>query len=492
MSSNDLGNTNKNHQELLIAHLKRLINEAHRFLEPKLTGYNSNKILHLRTEIRGRDPLDYLNSLTNRSLKDAQIENPTSMSSEADYTTRVLETTKVIVDEEGNRIPSRTRIYYLNTVKTKDTATFNRNTKALTPAKFNLNGKTIHESRLKNRIIQAFNDINSPANDTNYKIADFCKALIEQINDSPPKNNQNLNFNNIRKFSKEEIEEINNSDINVVAKNFGEILGALWYMKTDPDDNSVYYPNKENEPLIDYKVYTNENNKVISSTSVSAKSKAGAASSISGLHSTDDIDDSSTIESTETLNPEEEKLKNFLISNKNEKIPQKIFNTNRILINDDNPIKELKKLMSNNKQLTLDEINNYLFDIKDYEDAISKLKPFYDTCKYDYTNSLSKSILTKIFARSSGSKLGAIIYPLGIHAAREMNKNKNWLNFLNRVIKGKKIIQVNIYLTKKRIKFVKNDVNAENNKKVYEFVYNGMAADENNRGMSFKLKGKQG
>lgn len=486
--SKDLGNTTDKNQELLIKYISQLITEDD--MEPRIV--DSGKGRHLRTEIR-KDPIIYLNHLTNGLFKKELTLAEKEIS--GTFPTYILETNKnVKIQKSKNNfeiIPKGTKIYFVNTVHTNDKAKFNKNSKALTPAKFNFSGSTIKENFLKGKILRAFSSVRA-LYDVDFKIEFFCSELVKYIDKHPPENNKAVDFNQIKNLKSEHelISEINNSDINVIAKNFGEILGSLWYMRIDPEENSVFYPKKENQPVIDYKVHTYTNRVITSTKPISAKSGSGAASSISGLYLDEkqDLDyNISTIENTEPSNNEEKTLKEFLIKTKNNKIPEKILSINEELLKNKKPY----SLLANNivGQVTLTSINNFLHTIKDYDDASEKLKDFFDSCEYDYTKPEKERILTEIFSKKGGSRLGAVIYPLGVYAAREMNKNKDWLNFLNKVIKGKKIIQVNIYLTKNDIKFTKNDINDPDSKKSYEFVYNGMARDENNRGMSFKLKG---
>lgn len=490
--SKELGNTNKNHQELLIDYVSGLITEDN--MEPRIKESKRSQ-KHLRAEIR-KDPIIYLNQLTNGLFnkeltlsKDDTLKQTVSR----EFPIYILKTKKAIKIQNVN-VPQGTKIYFVNTVHVNDTAKFNTNSKAMTPAKFNFSGSTIKENFLRGKILRAFSSVRSLF-DVDFKIEFLCVELVNHIDKRPPKNDEILDFSEIKNLSdksdRELISEINNSDINVIAKNFGEILGALWYMRIDPEENSVYYPVKENQPVIDYKVHT-YNNRVITSTKpISAKSGLGAASSLTGLYydKKQDLDyNVSTIENTEPSNAEEKKLKDFLVRTKNFKIPQKILSMNEEILKHKKPYSILANNITGEVNPT--SINKFLHAIKDYDDASEKLKDFFDSCEYQYEKPESKRILTEIFSRKSGdSRLGAVIYPLGIYAAREMNKNEDYLNFLNKVVKGKKIIQVNIYLTKKDIKFTKNDINDPDSKKSYEFVYNGMARDENNRGMSFKLKG---
>jgi hypothetical protein len=489
--SKDLGNTTDKNQELLIKYVSQLITEDD--MEPRVV--DSGKGRHLRTEIR-KDPIIYLNGLTNGLFKKELTIAEKEIS--GTFPTYILETNKnVTIQKSKNNfetIPKGTKIYFVNTVHTNDKAKFNKNSKALTPAKFNFSGSTIKENFLKGKILRAFSSVRALW-DVDFKIEFFCSELVKYIDKYPPGNDIPLKFSQIKnlksKSEQELISEINNSDINVIAKNFGEILGSLWYMRIDPENNSVYYPIKENQPVIDYKVHTYNTNRVITSTKpISAKSGSGAASAISGLYLDEkqDLDyNISTIENTEPSNSEEKTLKDFLIKTKNKTIPQKILSINEEILKHKKPY----SLLASNivGEVTLTSINNFLHTIKDYDDASEKLKDFFDSCEYDYKKPEKERILSEIFSKKSGSRLGAVIYPLGVYAAKEMNKNKDWLNFLNKIIKGKKIIQVNIYLTKKDIRFTKNDINDPDSKKSYEFVYNGMARDENNRGMSFKLKG---
>ena len=451
---------------------------------------SSSRTPHLRLRFLTDEKIDVVKVLSDEIFNGQQIfeVKPGKKIISGDYDTQILKLLKPI-----GQIPADTEIYLIVADVNKKQSSFGKNSSELKPDKFHFNGKILDENKITSETKNAFENIKSVSKlKTEIKL--FCIDLLDQVEHHPPRNGQETTINS--KYG----ELIEPQDINTIAKNFGEILGALWYMKTDPiKDNKTEYPKSNNERLIDYTIHTNKNNSPYLQP-ISAKSKEGAPSAISGLI----VGQKNRIKNIKikkqslefvyyeflndlcTLNTQEsilyvnshflfettafKKLKNKIrVINKYEGMA----NTIRKIENYINT-KYVKKIDRRNPQSIEEAANSFLEDFSDV----------FEACSFSPDFGKVKS------AMLSNSKIELLLYPLGRVAANAMNENETLVDFFNSLMKSTGISQISINLTKTKMTFtLYNDPRLERSSRgTYYFEYNASYSNPKNKGLSFKLK----
>ena len=134
--------------------------------------------------------------------------------------------------------------------------------KTLTPDGLGLGGKTIRKNEYIKHAKEAVdkNKLVSP------HVKDFLKTFLEKSSS--------------KQASWQKIEGISSKDLAVIAKDFGEIAGAWWFINNYANDlHAIEFPSAANEPLIDYYAIKKTGLKV----GVSAKAGGGAAPSLASV-----------------------------------------------------------------------------------------------------------------------------------------------------------------------------------------------------------------
>lgn len=514
MSSNksdNLANSPIKNQKELISYIKLKIKEQNK-TKIDIVGSNRDDI-HLRLRffnIQEDEEIEVLNRVIlngNYLQKVGKLSD--SISNE--YTTYVLKLLKNIKEDEKSeniKIPKGTKICFISADPSRKVSSFGKNSSVLKPSKFHFNGKVLSETELNSKTKEAFRNIESVSK-LKQEIKQFCMDLMDQVENSPPKNNNGV------KIKSEVGNLIEPQDINTIAKNFGEILGALWYMKIDPIEDSVEYPKSDTEQIVDYTIHTNKSGTAYYQR-VSAKSKQGAPSSLGGLLSLE----KDKIKKITTVNKNK---KEFLIEICDKNIEESIiyanFRFNEQLDGRTDAFKELQKIINSIKNVGSNEqpkkiiqnINDYIY--KKYIKKSASYRPnnmtqenymkslekpeqlfkddfsnFFQVCKYSPDISVIKKILNE---KKQNKLIDLILFPLGKFAVKKMNDDSELIDLLNLIMKKSGIAQVNINLTNDTVRFnLYNDPRLLNSSRVgfYEYEYNASYTKPKNKGFSFKLK----
>lgn len=162
----------------------------------------------------------------------------------------------------------------LRTIK-KPTAS--KNTKNLTPASLGLAGKKLTMEQLVNSVVTA---VERSAIDPIMK--DYIKDAVDSIV------NKNLFEAAMERFTKEiklsrEHSLDSTTKLNVISKNFGEILVPLFILKTSKKAKAIEYPSKENAPLCDFIVFNSEKGGKEDREFYSVKSGSGSSTDLENI-----------------------------------------------------------------------------------------------------------------------------------------------------------------------------------------------------------------
>lgn len=439
------------------------------------------------------DEIDILSSIIFKNRKKMFERSPSNVSMSNEYKTEILTLLEDIQISENDKLPAKTQIYFISADPNRKASSFGKNSSQLKPSKFMFKGKTISEKDLSRQTKNAFENIKSVSN-IKPEIKQFCIDLLDQIENSPPRNNNGV------KIKSELGKEIEPQDINTIAKNFGEILGALWYMKIDPEEDEVEYPSKDNERIVDYTIHTNRNGSAYLQP-VSAKSKQGAPSALSGLL----VGQKNRIKNIKNRpNSIDFIYNNFLEELCSLNLEESIIYANRNFMSSETEAygKLRRKITSLSKyeqpSATVRKIENYI--TKKYANKIDKKNPeSVDKITNEFIQDFSDIFESCSFspdfqkvkrAMLSNSKIELLLYPLGRAAVYEMNSDENGLlDYFNFIMRKSGIAQVTINLTSDSIKFnLYNDPRMESSRGTYYFEYNSSYEKPKNKGFSFKLK----
>jgi hypothetical protein len=314
-------------------------------------------------------------------------------------------------------------------------------TKQLTPDNLGFSGKTYDVDEL-------YKELNNVLKNIDIKLKECIYSLI---------NSSYLNKNNIN------TDGVSNSDINNIAKDFGELTGALWCM-IHYFKNVKYctFPAASNAALIDYYLTKNDNSII----NISAKAGIGAAPSLTAVSGL---------------------------------IEEKIIQPKKIHIEVADFVTEVKKqsaldtiLIFSKKFKTpgYKEILNVGGQIETYslfEDQISKMK--WEEVKKQFLSvweimkrSPNEENANKLF-KTNFKKSGVILSPLGYHLIDIINNNNLYVEFLNYSLNSLNTKQLYLNINNNIIQYTMKAFNTA--KFLYHFDSN--IKNPNNKKISFKM-----
>jgi hypothetical protein len=181
-----------------------------------------------------------------------------------------FETYKFVLKSNLESIPKGTTLYIVNqTREGKSTIA----AKSLTPGAFGMNGKTYKNSKA------IINSVQSGLNSMpNKQLANALTLLLKDVDNT--KTQKVGNISQVKDYSKsiplskdtqKALTFVLPGDLDMVGKDFGEILGAVLMAKEINLQEGVYFP-KGNEPLTDF---------YVDGYGISSKYKKGAAATLS-------------------------------------------------------------------------------------------------------------------------------------------------------------------------------------------------------------------
>lgn len=338
------------------------------------------------------------------------------------------------------------KIYFVVTVSSRGELS----TKELTPDKLQLAGKEIPKTSL---ITEAKNAVNKSKVPNNIKA--FLHSLIEASN-SPT-----------GIINSEHLESISDSDINVIAKDFGEITGAIWFMNQyQKKSTSILYPPSISAPLIDYYVTVNK-----TKVAISAKANAGAPPSINAI--------ANILKPIQYNDQNKERARKTIINISDKSVVDGIVESSKEMNTEG--YKWLKKNIFKNMDFTAAQCETVLAKVKSPEEMNSLLDPYFSLLNRKPAGETIK----KIFA-NKGKRYGIILYPLGANLVEILNTMPILREVLNDAAKSIMVSQ--LYMTiNKRSKTVKYDVK-EFSASSFKFEYNAKTDNPSNKKISFKME----
>jgi len=351
-------------------------------------------------------------------------------------------TYKITLIEKIGNIPAGTSMLYVNS----KSSTGSVNNKEFTPDSLGFAGKKYNEKQLKDALIKAIQ--NHPKF---LKVGSFMLSLI----DSSYRNLKSVEYG----------DSVSSTDISKIAKDFGELTGALWLLRTKYKNNKVYFPLASNEPLIDYIIETDDGDKKIS-----AKAGKGAPPSINVV--------AQELKSGNIkLNTAEKKYAKVIIDiSDNSTIggileASKSYNTPGYAA--------ISKIIP---KFDRDNIEKYLNKFANWNSAKASLEPFFKATK----RNVSEMIWQRMYegANPAQRKDGIIISPLGYHLVDELNKDKGLTDLLNKVLSSLTVEQLYLNTNGKTVSY--DLVPFKDGK--FIFYYNANAGNPSLKKISFKMK----
>ena len=289
-------------------------------------------------------------------------------------------------------------------------------------------------------------------------------------------------------YSKQIIELKNSlyqKDINIIGKNFGEVLAMRWCLSRKKYYNYVgfNFPVAANEPLVDAYIFTKNTNERSVKNKLSVKYKTGAAASIASL--------SPNINESDFDNQPHLKVKAIILKNfDSDKYKSKESGTSSdkflktyYLLNSNNKIIDNKKF-SSTKELN-EFIENLLKTEKTDKHKINKFnKTFNNFFKfinhYPSDNSI-KSILLR--QHNSSQYFNLICGPLANYLVDILNNDNDFTHILNFYGKKNQIDQIYVNFDSNSISFKSKEF-ADNE---FKFSYNGSAISANRSNIKFEM-----
>ena len=321
--------------------------------------------------------------------------------------------------------------------------------KALTPNELGLGGKTIPKNKFLSTVRAAI--------DSCKVVPPHVKKFLHDFVEKSESSTMRLN---------ESVSQINDADIKVIEKDFGEIAGAWWFINNyDKNLDRVEFPAQIATPLVDYYVYYKNGIKL----KVSAKAREGAAPSISNVYK--------MIEN-KRFTGKEQQVKNFIAAIVNNSGREGIVASAKLFKSE--WYKIISKLMKDDN-LTDEKIETWLSTFKSPSSLYTYLQDnYYSQIK----RSASLPIIQRIFS-SKAKRSGIVTSPMAYSLVDEVNQNKSYLEFLTKACNSESIQQLYLEINK-RSKAINYTVK-EFKDSQFEFEYHSNAGDPGANKIGFKL-----
>ncbi len=314
------------------------------------------------------------------------------------------------------------------------------NTKELTPALLGLEGRKFTLDELVAEIPIALDHI---------KISDEMRDhLLDCVGSIVNKNlfEDTIVFEKNIKLS--QTHELSPDQIKLISKNFGEVLGAIFLLKTNKKAKFVEFP-KGNQGLYDFIEYSDDNRKVY----YSIKSGKGSIASLKNLglflsymqqdYSSEELD----------------KIKTLIAGTKERGTTVDIIL--RYINKFESDIADLIIQTLDLKELSFDELTKWRqrSSIQPPQTNVALLKKIYDKIGYNFTTITTKSIMGILMRPVSEDKSnnGLIVFPLGMYIIRKLNSDEKMLAALNSVLNfsfiSSRVLQSNVDVDNSEMSF---------------------------------------
>lgn len=394
---------------------------------------------HLRFEYNG-DVQKLLNSITPCKV----VDSKTSISG-------TYETKEIVLGKKIAGVADTDKGDTINLVVANSSRGLLK-TKQLTPEQFKIVGKKIAKNSYVSEMVEKIKEKKLPTNIEN--------VLLSMLEASK------TNSNKIT----DEVKTLTDTDLNIIAKDFGEIISANWFMNHyEKSVNKIEFPTISNLKLVDFFAYKPNGAKI----AVSVKSGDGAPPSIDSV--------AEILKDVKYTDRKKQNAKKAIIEISDNSVVEGIVQANKEL--GTKGYLWIKKNMMNGRDFNAADCEAAMKQFSDYEEAQKFLKPFYELI----SRSASDKIAERIFATNS-KRSGMIISPLGYSLVDEMNTNKDYLGVLNEAAQSLNVTQVyvKVFKSSTRIEYTVKGYSDS----MFKFSYNANAGNPGLKKISFVLDKK--
>lgn len=322
--------------------------------------------------------------------------------------------------------------------------------KVLTPDGLGLGGETVHKRNYVKTVDAAIDSCKLVAP----HVKEFMKLFV------------NKSDKTVSTFSKA-VKDISDKDLAIIAKDFGEVAGAWWFLNHyDKDIVSIEFPARSNEPLVDYYGVYNNGLKI----GVSAKAGGGAAPSISSVWN--------MIGKKTFTDTNDKKVHKFIGAIVNNSGTEGIVQAAKVM---SLRLYDMVGDIIGKSSYTADDIETWMKQLADPKTAHETLtKVFYDKIG----KSAKLTTFEEIWRVSSKKRNGTILSPMAYALIDEVNSNKKNTDFLTDIVRTNNIEQLYVHLTKTSLKYELKGFKDSN----FVFEYHSNAANPGGNKIGFKLK----
>jgi hypothetical protein len=372
----------------------------------------------------------------------------TDVSISGSYVTQELTIGKDIKD--GTKVVAKNgdKIYFILAVSSKGVL----KTKDLTPNKLGLAGKKTTKDSFVKAIKDGLAKMDTPEN-----IKAF---LMEMLTASGTAGGT---------IKSSHIEGISDTDINIIAKDFGEMTGAWWYMNQyNKKATAIEYPAEESAPLVDYYAIQGK-----TKIAISAKANEGAPPSINAI--------ADILKTMKFSQPKKEAARKAIISISDKSTVDGIVDAAKDLGHPG--YAWLKKKFFKGNDFTAEQCETALAKYTKPDAVLADLNPFFELIG----RAASRDITKRIFD-TKAKRWGLIISPLGYSLVDTLNTNETYLSALNDAAKTIVVEQIYVKLNKstKTVSYIVKQFSSSG----FKFEYNANAGQPSLKKISFKMDKK--
>lgn len=388
---------------------------------------------HLRINYAG-DAADLLNKILPCSVK------ATDVSISGTYTTQ-----EVTIKKDIDGAKTGDKIYLVVAVSSKGVL----KTKQLVPDKLGFAGEQVSKTSFLATVTKGIEKSDVPDN---------IKAFLYELMDASGKSSGQI-------VSKH-IDAISDTDIKIIAKDFGEISGAWWFMtQFNKKVTAISYPVESNAALVDYYAHVGK-----TKIAVSAKANEGAPPSINAI--------SDILRTMKYTEPPKEASRKAVIAISDNSVVNGIVEASKNLSHPG--YVWLKKNLFKNKDFTAEDCETALAGYKTPAEILKQLEPFYKLIGRSGSADIAKRIVD-----TKAKRWGLIISPLGYSLVDILNKNETYLSVLNDAANTILVSQIYVKINKTG-KTVSYNVK-EFSTSAFKFEYNANAGQPGLKKISFKM-----
>jgi len=312
-----------------------------------------------------------------------------------------------------------------------------------------MGGKTIN----KNVFLRNAFDAVKKASDVSENVKSFLESLLE----ASAGNGQ---------IKSKQIDVISDSDLNVIAKDFGEISGALWYISNENKKaTAIEFPSASNARLVDYYAVQPGGKKI----AISAKANEGAPPSIEAI--------AEILKTKKYGSPAKEGARKAIISIAESSVIEGIVSASQALKTKGYQWMKSKVFRRDWKAA---DVEGVLAKYKSPKQFLSEFAPFYTLIG----RTASEKTTDEIF-KQKAKRNGLILSPMGYSLVDEMNSNKVFLEVLTDAAQQIKVSQLYIKISKptKRVDYHIKEFDSSK----FEFKYNSNAKSPSLKKISFVI-----